>query len=111
MNFVMEDYGKNVVMHCPEEWMARKFLDYLDSKGKKWINGSSYKEIPEYENYKERTAYRFNYGQFGSIDWYEKNGYKILRFEDFFFGDDEDFTVEKEDADCIGTFLNNFTLN
>ena len=44
-NFKDVIFEENVVVHCPEEWMANELLRYADSNGYKWATGDGYNNI------------------------------------------------------------------
>ena len=115
MEFDIDNYPGKVVMHCPEEWMAEVFCDYLHSIGKKWSSGISYNRRRNYREHKEETCYWFSNGQYGSLSFYKNNGYKILEFEDFSenfpFGDkDNPITISKVATQTINAFFDEFAV-
>lgn len=82
MKFDINNYKGNYVMHCKTEEEARDFCNYLHSVGRKWQNGETYLDNPEFHAHREQTAYRFNAGTFCYVGWY-KGEYTILEWSDF----------------------------
>ena len=112
MDFNFEDYTDiNCVMHCPEEWMAEVFCDYMHEHGREWCSGQSYKQRNLYETNKENTVYAFNQGKYGNLHYHKSRGDTILEFSDFFGGLNSNMCIDNSDAEKIDAFLNNFTLN
>lgn len=77
-------YYKNIqcVMHCPEKYMAEKFITFLNKLEFKWSSATAYTD-PEWEVYGKLTCYDFNNGQFSDIGYYKNRKFKILEFADF----------------------------
>ena len=89
INFNIEDYDETYVMHCKTEEDANEFLEYLDSLGFTWGNGTSYIGRNRWHEYGENTYYRFMANSYGSLDYARQQGYKILEFDDFVFYEDD----------------------
>lgn len=106
MKFNLEDYTDEYhAMHCPEEWMAEQFCNFLHEHGRKWCNDESYKEILNYKTYEKDTVYLFNRGMYGSRDV----DYITLEFTDFDFSANEpSFTTDNLDAKTIDMFFAQF---
>lgn len=83
MKFNIDDYKGKYAMHCKTEAEAIDFCNYLDSVGKHWSAGDSYKHYTFYNNYKEKMCYNFNYGTYANIEWYRSEGFIILEWSDF----------------------------
>ncbi len=83
MKFNINNYKGKYVMHCKTEEEANNFLAYLDSVGRKWCTGESYKNRTSYDMYEEDTCYYFNEGSYCNIDWFRENNYTILEWSDF----------------------------
>lgn len=106
--FNIEDYpDRDVAMHCPNVEDATIFLEYLDSIGRTWINGDRYRN-PRYNNYDSQTAYAFNRGQFGSVDFYLDNDYEVLSFGNF---DWNEFDISEKEIKAFDKFLASFTVS
>ena len=74
---------ENVVIHCPEEWMANELLKYADSKGYEWNIGESYNNTRWYVN-KKSMCYLLGNGTHCSIDHVlnNKDLYTVMKYED-----------------------------
>ena len=83
MKFNIKDYEGNYAMHCKTKEEAEDFCKYLDSIGRKWSSGHSYAELTEWNDYKEKTCYSFNYGYYAPISHFIVYNYKILEWSDF----------------------------
>ena len=101
--------GNKVAMLCETDLQAECFLTFLDSIGRTWRSGSSYKDNTYFEEYNEGEGilYYFEDGTRGSVelaiddvemlvfdhyDW-SKFGYKskkrrnkTMSFDEMFFG-------------------------
>lgn len=104
MRFNIDDYHGDYAMHCPEEWQAEVFTNYLDSLGKSWRDGSTYVNNSLWYEYEEEQCYAFNRNQYESVSWYKGTGYIILEFSDFDWGD-EDFTLSAPDETVLISML------
>lgn len=109
--FYIENYSGNYVMHCSTEESAEIFTKYLHSLNRRWCNGESYEKDTSYLNYTNKTCYNFNDGMFGDIYSYIDMDYTILEFEDFDWGECDDFEVPEEEVITINTFLDRFKNN
>lgn len=84
MIFYAKDYKSGFTMHCKTEDEAKSFCRYLDSIGRKWIDGQSYLSTTHWEKYREQTCYSINTGVFGSLSFYQKyTTCTILEWSDF----------------------------
>ena len=115
MEFDINNYPGEVVMHCPEEWMAEAFCNYMHSIGKKWISGLHYNKITHYEDNRSKTCYFFNENVYSDMAFYQKAGYTILEFEDFAdsfpFGDkDNPIAISKVATQKINAFFAEFAV-
>lgn len=72
----------NTVVHCDTEEKDRELSIWADSKGLKWQSGNSYLEINNWRIYKEDTCRYLYVGEFSDLDYYKKEGYTILKYED-----------------------------
>ena len=89
MRFNIDEYkGDNIVMRCRTQESANQFLKYLDSVGRQWRSGTKYPKNSQFAHYKDRTCYRFNRGEYGSVGYFESYEYEILEFEDFDWSDE-----------------------
>jgi hypothetical protein len=83
MKFDINNYKGKYVMHCKTEEESRVFCNYLRSVGRKWYNGDDYLDSANYNYYKDKTAYKFNKGDFDSVNYCSSVGYTVLEFSDF----------------------------
>lgn len=84
MRFNINDYNGKYAMHCKTEEEAKIFCRYLDSVGRKWVNGDSYMSITNWDNYDYNTCYGFNDGTYcDKIYFLTCDYYTILEFSDF----------------------------
>ena len=88
MRFNAGNYSGNSVMHCDTESKAQIFLEYLSEAGKRWCNGDSYLVTTNFKIYGAETVYYFNKGSYGSLHYASVNGYEILSFDDFDWGEE-----------------------
>lgn len=70
------------VMFCETQKEADIFCNYLHDIGKRWNSRTPYCQKTNFGHY-DKTCYNFNYNSYGALEYYEKNGYTILRFSDF----------------------------
>lgn len=84
------DKNNEIIVHCKTEEEAINFCRQMDAHGMIWYNGDSYIEINEWYKEKEKTCYT-NRGLFGSKDWYEECGYKILEWSNYMIKDPIDY--------------------
>ncbi|AXF52101.1 MAG: hypothetical protein [Podoviridae sp. ctcf755] len=82
---------EDIAIHCDTEDKANKLLRKFDELGKKWCTGSSYLLRNEWKRYEEKTCYK-NDGLFGSVNFYKKEGYTIIEFDDI-----DDFKIFTKD--------------
>lgn len=88
MKFNINDYEGKYAMHCKTQEEAEIFCRYLNSVGKKWRGNVSYTIYTTYwDTYKDQTCYALNEGRFSPIRYYKRNGYYILEFSDYDWGD------------------------
>jgi len=73
---------KNVVIHCDTKEKAELLLSWTVKEKLKWITGNSYLKRDNWHWYKDQTGYCIGKGIFGTIDTFEKEGYKILKLEE-----------------------------
>lgn len=84
MKFNINKYMGNYAMHCKTEEEANIFLRYLDSVGRKWVNGTSYMSMTNWDVYGHDTCYDFNGGTYCDKTYFLTRGYyTILEFSDF----------------------------
>jgi hypothetical protein len=80
------EQNKKEVIHIREEWMWDVVMKRLEEKGWKWMSGNypTKTDISSWDEYKENSAVRYenNFGK-GDIDYYRRDEYSILSFEDF----------------------------
>ena len=87
--FEYNDYDERCVMHCPTQESADIFLSHLSSIGESWCTGRSYIDDSRWYDYEEETCYLFSIGEYGDYDYFESEGYEILEFYDFEWGEIE----------------------
>ena len=75
-------FEPNVVIHCPEEWMANELLRYADSKGRRWRFKNKHLKDTFWYVYQENTAYQMSLVAFNDIDEFKRRGFKILHYND-----------------------------
>lgn len=84
MKFNIDKYMGNYVMHCKTEEEAKIFLRYLDSVGRKWVDGHSYISMTNWDAYGPDTCYDFYKGTYCNKTYFLTcYGYTILEFSDF----------------------------
>lgn len=83
MEFNLNDYRGNYVMHCKTEEEAESFCRFLHQNGRRWCNGDSYLEFNSWDNYERETVYCFNEGTYCSIEYARDLNYGILEWSDF----------------------------
>lgn len=90
MRFRFEDYKGDYVMHCKTEEEAKDFCRVMHENMRAWKGGIYYIDETNYGKYGDRTCYAFNMGEFCYIDFYKRNDYTILKWEDFM---EKEFTL------------------
>lgn len=90
MRFRFEDYKGDYIMWCKTEEEAKDFCRVMHENMRAWKGGAYYIDETNYGKYGDRTCYAFNMGEFCYIDFYKKNGYTILKWEDFM---EKEFTL------------------
>lgn len=95
MQFNIENYPFNTVMHCESREECNIFEEFLSKQGRTWGSGDSYNAgIHDiFSHTEENTCYNYNRGTYCGLNHYEREGYKILRFSDFDWGQDSDNDV------------------
>lgn len=84
MEFDINKYKGKYVMYCKTEKEAKDFCNYLDSIGRRWSSGESYKDKTYFKTNCNGICYNFNDGVFGSYSIYLNNpDFKILNWSDF----------------------------
>ena len=83
MKFDFDKYKGKYVMHCKTEEEAKEFCKVMHDAGMKWSSGNSYASDTSWYIYGEGTAYKFNRGMYGTIEFYQDGGYTILEWSDF----------------------------
>lgn len=84
MKFNINKYLGNYAMHCKTEEEAKIFLRYLDSVGRKWVDGTSYMSMTKWDDYGPDTCYDFYNGTYCNKTYFLTcYGYTILEFSDF----------------------------
>lgn len=84
MKFNINKYLGNYAMHCKTEEEAKIFLRYLDSVGRKWVDGTSYMSMTKWSVHGPDTCYDFYNGTYCNKTYFLTcYGYTILEFSDF----------------------------
>ena len=81
--FDLKYRGEKVAVHCDTEEKAKAYFTLEDSLGTVWGSGEKLSET-DWDCYKKETCYSlFKDGTLviGELDWYKRNGYKIVEFE------------------------------
>ena len=79
MKFNIDDYKGKYVMHCKTEEEDRSFCDYLSrARNRKGHSVCSHIDL-----FKSKTAYNFNEGLVGDVDFYSSAGYTVLEWSNF----------------------------
>lgn len=104
----------NVVMHCPTKESAEVFTRYLESIGRKWASGNKYSEYgTRFCDYLDKTCYNFCLGTYSDLDFYQRERYTILEFEDFYWEElegDLEMEVCADDVCCLDKFFGGFCV-
>lgn len=87
MEFDINKYKGDYVMHVVTKEQYDEFCAYLDSIGKRWTSGKSFAAEYNYDTYKEDTCVNFNCCTdsvaFSNVESYKMFNYTILEMEDF----------------------------
>ena len=84
MDFDINNYEGNFVIHCKTQEEAQNFCAYLHSVDRIWVDGNPYVvDNTNWYIYRENTVYHFNDGTYGTYKYAQDNGYTILEWEDF----------------------------
>lgn len=84
MNFNINKYMGNYAMHCKTKEEAKIFCRYLDSVGRKWVDGTSYMSMTKWSVHGPDTCYDFCNGTYCNKTYFLTcYGYTILEFSDF----------------------------
>ena len=81
---------EKIKVHTPTEEQAKKLLKALDERGYEWASETKLTIETWYAMYKENTCYHFELNKkvwYCSLDFYQKEGYKIVEFSDIDFTD------------------------
>ena len=86
--FNINEYSYNTVIHCKTVKEVKTVLDYLKTVGHPWCpdyNGKNAYAIAKetYSRYCENTCINFKFDSFASMDFYKREDYVILEFDDF----------------------------
>ena len=79
MKFNIDDYKGKYVMHCKTEEECLSFCDYL-SRAR---NRKGHSVCSHIDFFKSKTAYNFNEGLVGDVDFYSSAGYTVLEWSNF----------------------------
>ena len=80
--------AKNIVVYTPTEKQAITLLKAVDKKGYRWASGTKPSTETYYKIYEGRTCYDFelkNQICYGSLSFYQKEGYTIIEFRNIDF--------------------------
>lgn len=79
----------HVAVNCDTEEKAEALLKELAKSGIEWAGGEDLLLVSEWDVHESKTCYDLGYKYvypplitYGSYDLYEKEGYKIIKFED-----------------------------
>ena len=86
---------EDVVMWCKKEEYAKEFCRLMDEQGLIWITERRYSELTNWDRYTRWTAYNFNIGAFSGVEYFKKEGYIILDFEDYIVHEQETHNTSK----------------
>lgn len=86
--FNINEYRYNTVMHCKTVKEVKTVLDYLKAVGRPWCpdysKSNAYAVVNKvYSNYRENTCIDFKLNGFACVDFYKREDYVILEFDDF----------------------------
>lgn len=101
--FVIYDYDSRCVMHCRTREDAKSFLQHLHELGKTWCSGQSYANVTNYDQYGGDTCYSFADDTYCDIGYFIEEGYTILEYDDFDWGDGSkvpDMIISFDDMFC-----------
>lgn len=102
MKFNINKYMGNYAMHCKTEEEAKIFLRYLDSVGRKWVNGTSYMSMTNWSVHGHDTCYDFNGGTYCDKTYFLTcNYYTILEFSDFKWDNRKPVIIYQNGQDVI----------
>ena len=73
--------NSKIAVHCKTE-EANDFCKQMDHYGLRWNSGVSYLKYNYYKCYGTRTCYT-NQRDFGSLEYFEENNYRILEWSDY----------------------------
>ncbi len=82
-DYRISDYVRNnkVAINCSSEKDAKQLLEIAHNSGGMWINGDSYLEKINWNEYKKDTCYCFYTGRYGHINYYVDESIRILFYE------------------------------
>ena len=83
MRFDISNYKGKYVMHCKTEEEAVSFCEHLNNIGKRTCWCDKYNGNSLWNRYGDKLTINFNEGFQSNIDYYHKNNYTILEWEDF----------------------------
>lgn len=82
----MKYIEENTVIHCATYESAVAVLGTFHHYGFKWNTGESYSTESNYRFHKENTCYYPVKGVFSSLDYFKRNGYKIIDSDTYLRG-------------------------
>lgn len=84
-NFDKLFVSEKMVVLCKTEDLAKELLLRADALWYDWGRGSGmrYPDFTNWETYKENTCYYIHRGEYGSKEYYEGLGFKIVEFTGF----------------------------
>lgn len=83
MKFNIADYIGKYAMHCKTKEEAEDFCNYLNRIGKTRMFGGEYDGLSLWNRYRDELTINFGSGTHSEIDFYRKNNFIILEWEDF----------------------------
>lgn len=96
MQFNIENYPLDTVMHCVTREECNMFEEFLSKQGRTWRHGVSYNAgIHDiFGHCGTQSCYSFNTGTYSNLRFYEDRKYTILHFSDFDWGHGYDNDVK-----------------
>lgn len=102
MKFNINKYMGNYAMHCKTKEEAKIFCRYLDSVGRKWVDGTSYMSMTKWSVHGPDTCYDFCNGTYCNKTYFLTcYGYTILEFSDFKWDNRKPVIIYQNGQDVI----------
>ena len=97
-------YEPNAVVHCETKQQAIELLTEAHNNGFKWSNGSDYLGRSNYDVFENKTCYYIFGKSYDNIEYFKKQNYKILKFEECKLMNkllDVDFIIQKDNKTIV----------